>query len=156
MTKCTCSAGCRSWKRSQQRRLRDAGRRSAPGRSRGSTPATSARGGRELLLERRHRLLDALGMRQQLLAELGQAIAGRLALHQRLAEAALEFGEPPLHGRLVDAERTTGGERAAVACDGEQMLQVVPVEACGLCAIAAPLCSFAPYAAKPPAPKLAP
>ena len=79
-----------------------------------------------------------------------------MALHERPAEAALELAEAALHRRLVDAERAAGGERAAVARDGEQVLEVVPVEGLELCAIAAPFCNLAPSAAPRAVPSLRP
>ena len=60
-------------------------------------------GGGDVLLERRHGVLDALGVWQQRLPELGQSIPARLALHQRLPDAPFELDEPSLHRRLVDA-----------------------------------------------------
>ena len=68
-------------------------------------------------------------MRQQGLSEIGQSIPARLALHQCLPDAPFEFCEPPLHRRLIDAQRTTSRQRAAVARDRQQMLQIVPGEA---------------------------
>src|SRR4029077_9129386 len=63
-----------------------------------------------------------------LLAELRQAVAGRAALHQAAAELLLERRDAPVHGRLAQPQRLGGRERAAVAGDGEEVAQVVPVE----------------------------
>jgi hypothetical protein len=74
------------------------------------------------------RSLDAFGERQQRGAVFGQAIAAGLPCHQRPPEPALELFEPAMHGRLAGAERLAGGNRAAMARNGEEMLQIVPVE----------------------------
>src|SRR5205814_5230469 len=65
---------------------------------------------------------------QQLLAELGETVAARLARHQRAPDATLQLGEAARHGRLVDTERPARGQRAAVLGHGQQVAQVVPVE----------------------------
>lgn len=45
-----------------------------------------------MTLERADRILDLLGVGLQLLAEFGQAIAGRMALGERTAEAFFKRG----------------------------------------------------------------
>jgi hypothetical protein len=89
------------------------------------------RGAGQLLLELRHRGLDTLGMGQQRLAELGQAVAAGLTLHQRQAEALFQLRQSPLHGRLVQPQGAARRQRAAVACHGQQMPEIVPVEVLG-------------------------
>ena len=101
-----------------------------------------------------YRVLDALGVRQQGLTELGQSIPARLALHQRLPDAPFEFDQPPLHGRLVDTQRTTGRQRAAVSRDGQQMLEIVPVEAVRAMRHCGPILQFCALRREAPGPKL--
>ena len=111
----------------EQRRLRDAEHQRL-----GAGHANDADGvapvGLDLLLEREHRLLDALCVRQHLLAEFGQPVARRVALHERPPDAPLELQQAALHRRLVDIQRTPGCERAVVARDREQVLEIVPIE----------------------------
>jgi hypothetical protein len=121
----------------QQRRLRDA-KDDGFGARHPDHAGDVGGGGRDVLLERRHRELDALGVRQQGQPELGQSIPARLALHQRLPDAPFEFDEPPLHRRLLPCRATAN-----------RCLRSSPLNPFWLCVIAAPSCSFAPYAAKP-------
>ena len=62
------------------------------------------------------------------LAGLCQAVAGGLALDVLLAGTPLEFCQAALHRGLVDSEGTRGGDGAVVPCDGDEVLQVVPVK----------------------------
>ena len=82
----------------------------------------------DLMLELLHRITDGAGLGQQAFAKLGQTVARGVPLDQRLPDASLEFGEPALHGRLVDLQGLGGGHRAAMAGYGEENLEVVPVE----------------------------
>jgi hypothetical protein len=79
-------------------------------------------------LEIPDRGLDAFGERQQRGAVFGEAIAARGPRHQRLPDPAFELFEPAMHGRLAGAERLAGGNRAAMARNREEILQIVPVE----------------------------
>jgi len=98
----------------------------------GTGHAHDADGGAPLglhpLLERRHGVGDALRMRKHGLPEFGQLVAGRLALHQALAQAALQLRETPLHRGLIDAQRTRRRQHAAVLRHGEKVAEIVPVE----------------------------
>ncbi len=81
-------------------------------------------------------------------------VYGRLALHERLADAPLQFDQAPLHGGLVDTERTAGGQRAAVSGDGQQMFEIVPVEAVRAMRHCGPILQFCALRREAPAPKL--
>jgi len=99
------------------------------GRAGDAHQPTAARiAGNELALEARDRGFHALGMGQHLLAQPGEAVSGRVPFDQPAAELLLERSEPPVHGRLGESQRLGGRERAAVAGDGEEVAQVVPVE----------------------------
>ena len=76
----------------------------------------------------RHGLLHLLGKGQQLLAKSRQAITAGVALHQCLPHAPLQFGQPALHGGLVDLQRAAGCRGALVARHRQQVFQVVPVK----------------------------
>ena len=73
----------------------------------------------EMLLEGQHRLLHPLGVGDHLLAELGQAVARGVALHERTSDAPLERHESALHGRLVHLQRPAGCKGAVMTRDGE-------------------------------------
>ena len=61
---------------------------------------------------------------------------------------------PPLHGGLVDAQRAAGGQRAAVSRDGQQMLEIVPVEARRAMRHCGPILQICALRREAPAPKL--
>jgi len=85
----------------------------------------------KLLLEREHRVFHAPGVGEHRLPELAQPIPGGQLLHERLAQPPLQLGEAALDGGLVDAESAARGQRASMACDTQQVLEVVPVERFG-------------------------
>ena len=79
--------------------------------------------------KRLHRRLDGFGVRKDRRARTrsgGSRSACRCTSDWPMRRSSST--EAPLHGRLVDAERAAGGERAAVPGNGEQVLEVVPVE----------------------------
>ncbi|MCZ7659148.1 MAG: hypothetical protein M5U07_15450 [Xanthobacteraceae bacterium] len=81
-------------------------------------------------LQRCDALLDALGMRQKRLAGFGQAIAGGPTLDQASADLPFEGCQAALHRGLAGAEQLRRRERAAGACDGEEVAKIVPIEHC--------------------------
>ncbi len=80
------------------------------------------------LLEGERGALDLFGVGQHLLAELGQAVAGGVALHQLASELALQLGDAPLHGGLAEVQRLRRRQRAAVARHRQEVFDVVPFE----------------------------
>jgi len=72
--------------------------------------------------------LDLLGKREHLLAELGEAIAGDVPFHQLASKPTLKLGDAPLHGRLAGIQCFRCCQGAAVACNCQEILDVVPLE----------------------------
>ena len=79
-------------------------------------------------LQGNDRVLDRLCIGEQRLPGLGEPVAGRMAEDERMADPALELGEPAVDGGLVHAQRPRGGKRAAVPGNGEEMPEVAPLE----------------------------
>ena len=73
---------------------------------------------------------------------------------QGATEFSLELRHSPLHRGLIDAERFGRGGRTAVACDGEQVLQVVPVEHESVMQFCGPLWQVRGYRARVAGPKI--
>src|SRR5580704_8051751 len=67
-------------------------------------------------------------MRLQFLPELGQLIAGGVALDQRAAKPLFEHRKTALYGGLVDAQCLCCSYRAAFACEREKVFQIVPIK----------------------------
>ena len=78
--------------------------------------------------QRRHRVFDPLGIRLQLLCELGEPVAPDAALDKPAPEAPFKLNEATVHSGLVHAERLRRRQRAAVAGEREEVFEVVPVE----------------------------
>src|SRR6185503_6250261 len=91
----------------------------------------------DMLLQLTDGRLDTLSERQQLRAELGNAIACRVAGHQLASDARLELAQPAVDRRLIDAQGLAGRDRAAMPCNSEKMSEVVPIEHAALCDFAA-------------------
>ena len=100
--------------------------------------AAVAPGIRHMLFEFADRAFDALCIGEQFFTERGEFVAGRLACRQFTAQLFLELAQSALDGRLVDAEHLRRSDRAALARDGQEVSQVVPVEHATLCDFAAP------------------
>ena len=80
------------------------------------------------LLEGKCCAFDLFGIRQHLLAELGEPVAGGVALHQLASEFALKLSDAPLHGGLAELQRLRRRQRAAVARDRQEVFDIVPLE----------------------------
>src|SRR5688572_29733742 len=91
-------------------------------------PELAALDGGALLIERLHGMLDALGVRKHLQAELGQAVAAGMTLHQLAADLLFQFDESALHRGLARFQSLRGSQSAAVPRDGEEVAEVIPVE----------------------------
>ena len=82
----------------------------------------------EALLHRQHRLGDTFDVGKHLLAELREAVAGRVSPHELAADLAFERGQPALHGRLAELQRAPGREGAPVFGDSQKIPEIVPIE----------------------------
>lgn len=74
---------------------------------------------------------NALGMAEEGLAGIGGLVAGVVADEQARLQRGLSCHQTPAHGRGIDAQRAAGGAHAAVAGEGEQDRDIVPVEVHG-------------------------
>ncbi len=65
---------------------------------------------------------------EQIVALGRQRVAGLALLEEVDAERLLHRRDSPRHRRLAGAQQLRGRERAALASDGEEIFEVVPVE----------------------------
>ena len=73
-------------------------------------------------------LVIGIGKGEHFLAELSEAVACDVPLHQFAAKPALKLGDAPLHGGLAEVQRLRRRQRAAMPGHGQEVFDVIPFE----------------------------
>jgi hypothetical protein len=91
-------------------------------------PESWARLAADVLLGREHRLFGQFRVGQQALAGLGRGIALRRLGEERRAQLLLQPRDAAARGGGVELEALAGPGQALLTRDGEENLQIIPVQ----------------------------